>query len=460
MRRYIVGLGLILVSLASASADASRVVDVANGDSARLIEEVGAAFQRSGQTTIRLAPNGTYEITRPLIPYDRAHETISSQLVLRGQGSRIVLKSAVQEMIFLRPEDALTLSDSRLSVQSPASVNDSPRTFVVFDLRGHTYWENVSVTDSRITTFTLATMFLLGYQGNAPIVWRNVSVVGNEMKGRSAEPLKLAFALANNQVTFESVTFADNVARNESGATRQLGLGDVQSSDPQPSPIRVTNSLIDHCVAPVNSLGGNAFLDSRCGAGAQDRLLSDAQLGSMDDHGGLVPTLALLPSSQAIGAGLPATCPATDARGFVRDAQRCDAGAYQFGAAGAGGKLDAGGANGTWIDLGGSGFLLVNRNTDEETLLVWLSYDRQRRQRWIYGVLNFADGQASGTAWNNDGPPSTGGYPDARVAGTFTATFISCEQTRLRFDSSSAELESFDRVLNRLSLVTQVGCSE
>jgi hypothetical protein len=459
MRPTILSFGLMLAGLTPHAAIAARVVDIPQGDSQKLLAATRDAQQQPGKTVIRLRP-GLYEFSAPLIDWHPAHDAIASEIVIEGSGATLLLRSADQRMIAHNKEDSLVLRDLTLTVKSPVAVNDSPRTFVVFSLRGHSYWENVAVTDSRVTTSTLAGMFSLGYQGSEPIFWRNVSVVGNKMYGRSAQTLDLLVAYGD-LIRFESVTFADNLGYGDpAGTPVPLGIGADHAGSIRPSPPVVQNSLIESCRFAVNSLGGNAFLDSRCGAGAQDRLLSDAQLGSMDDHGGLVPTLALLPSSQAIGAGLPATCPATDARGFVRDAQRCDAGAYQFGAAGAGGKLDAGGANGTWIDLGGSGFLLVNRNTDEETLLVWLSYDRQRRQRWIYGVLNFADGQASGTAWNNDGPPSTGGYPDARVAGTFTATFISCEQTRLRFDSSSAELESFDRVLNRLSLVTQVGCSE
>jgi hypothetical protein len=56
----------------------------------------------------------------------------------------------------------------------------------------------------------------------------------------------------------------------------------------------------------------------------------DPQLGPLADNGGPAPTHALLATSPARDAGLPAACPATDQRGVPRpQGAACDIGAYE-----------------------------------------------------------------------------------------------------------------------------------
>jgi RHS repeat-associated protein len=61
-----------------------------------------------------------------------------------------------------------------------------------------------------------------------------------------------------------------------------------------------------------------------------------ANLGPLQNNGGPTLTHALLSGSPAINAGTNTGCPATDQRGYARDAA-CDIGAYEYGASGAAG---------------------------------------------------------------------------------------------------------------------------
>jgi predicted outer membrane repeat protein len=61
-------------------------------------------------------------------------------------------------------------------------------------------------------------------------------------------------------------------------------------------------------------------------------IIADPKLGSLANNGGATQTVALPQSSPAVNAGNAATCPGRDQRGYVRP-DRCDIGAYEFGAA-------------------------------------------------------------------------------------------------------------------------------
>ncbi len=84
--------------------------------------------------------------------------------------------------------------------------------------------------------------------------------------------------------------------------------------------------------ATIVSEGGNVVEDQACSAWlthASDRLGVDPGVEAvLGNHGGPTLTHALVAGSQAIGAGNPATCAATDQRGYLRN-EGCDAGAVQ-----------------------------------------------------------------------------------------------------------------------------------
>jgi beta-glucanase (GH16 family) len=77
--------------------------------------------------------------------------------------------------------------------------------------------------------------------------------------------------------------------------------------------------------------GYNLVSDASCNlTGAGDRAGLDPQLGGLADNGGPTLTHALLPTSPAIDAAHPATCPPTDQRGLARpQGAACDIGAFE-----------------------------------------------------------------------------------------------------------------------------------
>ena len=83
----------------------------------------------------------------------------------------------------------------------------------------------------------------------------------------------------------------------------------------------LTNTLV------VNSVGGDVG-----GSGAvtgTNNLTGTVALGPLQDNGG--PTWTMLPSAEAIDAGTPVGCPATDQRGVTRpQGIACDIGAVEF----------------------------------------------------------------------------------------------------------------------------------
>jgi CSLREA domain-containing protein len=88
------------------------------------------------------------------------------------------------------------------------------------------------------------------------------------------------------------------------------------------------------CNGSVQSAGHNLTDSSQCRfVGAPtgfDMVNTDPMLGPLQDNGGPTETMALLPGSPAIDAGLNSGCPATDQRGLARpQGAACDIGAYE-----------------------------------------------------------------------------------------------------------------------------------
>ena len=86
--------------------------------------------------------------------------------------------------------------------------------------------------------------------------------------------------------------------------------------------------------APTSGdLGHNLSTDSSCGFTQTSDLHNVAQpgLGPLQDNGGSIDTVALLPGSPAINAGDNTGCPATDERGVSRpQGTSCDIGAFEL----------------------------------------------------------------------------------------------------------------------------------
>ena len=124
-----------------------------------------------------------------------------------------------------------------------------------------------------------------------------------------------------------SMTVAENASARGGGIRRpSAAVGDatVRSS------IVSDNTAVDgrDCSGDLGSLGGNAGFATGCGLRAPtDRTGDDPQLRRLGPNGGPTPTMALRPTSPAIGSGIE--CSRRDQRGAPRD-RRCDAGAYEL----------------------------------------------------------------------------------------------------------------------------------
>ena len=124
-----------------------------------------------------------------------------------------------------------------------------------------------------------------------------------------------------------SLTIAENEAARGGGIRRPSGAAGeatVRSS------IVSDNTAPDgrDCSGDLHSLGGNVGSAKGCGLREPtDRSREDPQLRRLGPNGGPTPTMALRPTSPAIGSGIE--CSRRDQRGAPRD-RRCDAGAYEL----------------------------------------------------------------------------------------------------------------------------------
>ncbi len=81
----------------------------------------------------------------------------------------------------------------------------------------------------------------------------------------------------------------------------------------------------------VASAGGNIDSGATCGFTLpSDQQNTNPMVAPVADNSGPVETAALYPGSPAIGKGVSAGCPSTDARGVARPAGNCDVGAFQL----------------------------------------------------------------------------------------------------------------------------------
>ena len=143
----------------------------------------------------------------------------------------------------------------------------------------------------------------------------DVSVTDTTFSGNSVA----IFAPGGSNATFAADTFVDNgttFAGFSSRAVKQSVLADAD------------------CGSGVVDGGGNLLLSGSCpgvtlSATSEEVDNLDATLSPLGDHGGLVPTVALLPDSPAID-WVTGDCDATDARGVPRpQGAACDAGAFE-----------------------------------------------------------------------------------------------------------------------------------
>ena len=164
----------------------------------------------------------------------------------------------------------------------------------------------------------------------------NSTIVGNGW----ASTIGGGIANAGATLTLVNDTFSGNIRgsiQTDEGATTTvtntlIGAGFADGSDFACLPSGTRHDPFTGVavgVAITNDDGNNFDEDGHCGLhGNGDIFGADPHLASIADNGGPTRTQALLAGSQAIDAGNPDLCPATDQRGFDR-AGTCDIGAFE-----------------------------------------------------------------------------------------------------------------------------------
>jgi hypothetical protein len=135
---------------------------------------------------------------------------------------------------------------------------------------------------------------------------------------------------------------------------------------------------------PLIDAGHNLqYPGTSCGATIP---VADPLLAPLAFNGGVTQTMALLPGSPAIDAGDPATCPATDQRGWPRvdgddiGGAVCDIGAHEFTPA----VPPARNVTGLWWNPEASGMSIsLHQNAAGVTFGVWYTYDIDHGDMWL-----------------------------------------------------------------------------
>jgi beta-glucanase (GH16 family) len=146
-----------------------------------------------------------------------------------------------------------------------------------------------------------------------------------------------AMFITDGAATITNSTVTVNSA--PGGTTGGLFVGTFGSSS---ASLEIRNSIIAGNTGPqcflapfgtgavsITSLGNNVLGDGTCNPVVTDKVVADAQLGTLADNGGPTLTHSLLPGSPAIDAAAGPS-PATDQRGYARDSSP-DVGAFEFG---------------------------------------------------------------------------------------------------------------------------------
>jgi predicted outer membrane repeat protein len=167
--------------------------------------------------------------------------------------------------------------------------------------------------------------------GTGSIYMGNVTITGNVS---GAGPAGIFFAPVDTLTTLNNSVVAGN----------QIGSGTVGGISAY-APVLLANTIVaandgDQCYNGIGtgwvSNGYNIDSGTTCGfTSAFDQSNTDPLLGTLQDNGGYVETLALLPGSPAIDTGDGATCynmpvDGVDARGVARPIGTfCDIGPYE-----------------------------------------------------------------------------------------------------------------------------------
>lgn len=187
-------------------------------------------------------------------------------------------------------------------------------------------------------------------------------------------------------------------------------------------------------------------------------------------------THALVPSaaSPAVDSANPDWCPNSslhDAHSFPveRDRSldgdgdgvaRCDRGSFEI----AKNVVQAGGINGLYFNPDADGHYVYIADTRFNTMVMWTTFDSNRRQVWIFGI---ADNAVAGRSLiadayiNRDGRVSLSGQFDPATSepwGRIEVEMTSCDEGHFSFISDDPGFPSGRFEITRLAHVKRLGC--
>lgn len=426
------------------SSSAQSIVQIPDGDNDGLAAALSVAAENSW-ARIKLAPGGSYVLSDTVVFSSGSPGT--SLIEIEGNGSSLLLNGAVVEVA---QSAAVRITDLEITpvLQRSPLLPQEVSSFHVSS-GGQLTVERSAIVNGRLSGGRAAYVAIVRDGGS--FYAENVTFHGNQIAARGA--------VLNNfgESVLTHTTMVGNLRVGGEGPALPTGIGFLENSNN--GAVLVSASMIDACSGAVADLGANISTDPQC---AVSTIVAGLELSALSKSGALVSTLAPKPWSPAVGAVESGQCSAVDARGLSRLGIECDAGAHQSG--GGAGRQDVGGVNGTWYQPENDGhYVVVNRNTPTELVIIWMTFDKLGNQAWVYSVASFDGVTGSGPAFvNRDGILGPDGVPRGQAAeawGTMSMSFSSCGEALLSFDSDTSEFGSGEVQLSRLSEVNSIGCA-
>ncbi len=240
--------------------------------------------------------------------------------------------------------DSVTVSGNSVEVVTAVPLVDPFQSHI--DIAGMIFNGNLA-NEQNITNLTSANntvvnnlddqVTIAGFMANltadsADLTFTNATIVGNEATQADAGAFYNSFITSGNNPSFLVSHVAPFVPNLENGASAQNSLIAGNSRNGVNGSCAQGDKAAFGLSGPMDltplNLGNNITDDPFCtGYTVVPNILST--LGPLQDNGGPVETIALLPGSPAIAAGGAVLGVSTDARGIARSASHWDVGAYQ-----------------------------------------------------------------------------------------------------------------------------------
>ncbi len=151
-----------------------------------------------------------------------------------------------------------------------------------------------------------------------------LTVINSIFTGNSANGAGAAIRGGNASITLLNSTISGNSTSGSGGLHIGTGATRILKNT------LIANNTGGDCSGTFLTHTNNLIKDGSCATNASSMVTGDPNLGTLQDNGGSMQTMALLPGSPAANAGDNASCEATDARGITRpQSTNCSIGAYE-----------------------------------------------------------------------------------------------------------------------------------